>query len=612
MILTTAQRYGINRQMTQVMVMACVTLVALVCALVGCDRVAVSSRQDQLDTLMYRCATTINRFDYTTLYDLSRLYLAEADHAGDKRHEAYAHFYLGAACLYSNRPDSAIAELQAAREMGQELSNDTIVTLALNSIGIHEATANNNLYLAQWYFTESLKHAKQCEYTKIEGSIYGNLCSIAQIQNDTTMIGYARECYEFGVRQKDPHLEFIGALHICDLSRLMGDMDTALFYCHKAIEVSDKNGLNDNAITYVSLSGIMYDRGRLAEADTYAQKAIELAEANSNKMVLVNAYDQKANICHKQGRYQESIEWLEKELAGGEQLEMVKEQIYDLMAQNYEAMGKTNKALECLTRAKEFSDSTNASDREHMKRERDMSFSIIEQQRELEFSQQQLRNRGIIIGGLVLLVLLLACLMWVTIRNMRRRNGLYHNIVRQHMESIEREKALNARIDELEATVPPEPDEPQSQAGKIVEVETVDESADVVLPKSLPTAKSEHIYRELCRLMEQERIYTDPQLNRESLAQRVGTNKSYLTTIISECSGGKNLSQFINHYRIQEAVRILSDREHINYPLKQLCTDLGFGSVSTFYKLFQEGVGMSPSAYRKSFIHMISTPPASE
>ena len=610
--MTTAQRYGINRQMTQVMVMACVTLVALVCALVGCDRVAVSSRQDQLDTLMYRCATTINRFDYTTLYDLSRLYLAEADHAGDKRHEAYAHFYLGAACLYSNRPDSAIAELQAAREMGQELSNDTIVTLALNSIGIHEATANNNLYLAQWYFTESLKHAKQCEYTKIEGSIYGNLCSIAQIQNDTTMIGYARECYEFGVRQKDPHLEFIGALHICDLSRLMGDMDTALFYCHKAIEVSDKNGLNDNAITYVSLSGIMYDRGRLAEADTYAQKAIELAEANSNKMVLVNAYDQKANICHKQGRYQESIEWLEKELAGGEQLEMVKEQIYDLMAQNYEAMGKTNKALECLTRAKEFSDSTNASDREHMKRERDMSFSIIEQQRELEFSQQQLRNRGIIIGGLVLLVLLLACLMWVTIRNMRRRNGLYHNIVRQHMESIEREKALNARIDELEATVPPEPDEPQSQAGKIVEVETVDESADVVLPKSLPTAKSEHIYRELCRLMEQERIYTDPQLNRESLAQRVGTNKSYLTTIISECSGGKNLSQFINHYRIQEAVRILSDREHINYPLKQLCTDLGFGSVSTFYKLFQEGVGMSPSAYRKSFIHMISTPPASE
>lgn len=610
--MSIAQIYGVYRHVMQAMMMGWAALVVLACILAGCGRVSVSSRQDQLDTLMHQCATTINRFDYTALYDLSSHYLSEADRTGDKRHEAYAHFYLGAACLYSNRPDSAIAELQAAREMGQKLSNDTIVTLTLNSIGIHEATANNNLYLAQWYFTESLKYAKQCGYTKIEGSIYGNLCSIAQIQNDTTMIGYARECYEFGIRQKDPHLEFVGALHICDLSRMKGDMDTALLYCHKAIEVSDKNGLNDNAITYVSLSGIMYESGRLAEADFYAQKAIELAEASSNKMVLVNAYDQKANICHKQGRYQESIEWLEKELAGGESLEMVKAQIYALMAKNYEAMGNTNKALECLTRAKEFSDSTNASDREHMKRERDMSFSIIEQQRELEFSQQQLRNRGVIIGGLVLLVVLLACLMWVTIRNMRRRNALYHNIVRQHMESIEREKALNTRIDELEATVPPETAEPQSETGKTVGEETADESENVIQPKSLPTAKSEHIYRELCRLMEQERIYTDPQLNRESLAQRVGTNKSYLTTIISECSGGKNLSQFINHYRIQEAVRILSDREHIDYPLKQLCADLGFGSVSTFYKLFQEGVGMSPSAYRKSFIHMISIPPASE
>ena len=160
--------------------------------------------------------------------------------------------------------------------------------------------------------------------------------------------------------------------------------------------------------------------------------------------------------------------------------------------------------------------------------------------------------------------------------------------------------------------MPPEPAEPQSEPEETVEEETAEQPQEDTQPKSLPSAKSEHIYRELCRLMEQERIYTDPQLNRESLALRLGTNKSYLTTIVSECSGGKNLSQFINHYRIQEAVRILSDREHIDYPLKQLCTDLGFGSVSTFYKLFQEGVGMSPSAYRKSFIHMISTTPPTE
>lgn len=571
----------------------------LVTALTSCNRMGISSHDAQLDTLQQQCAGTINRFDYNLLYNQAGNYLDNATTRGDKRHEAYAHFYLGAACLFSNRLDSAINQLQLARKLATELDNDTIMSLALNSIGIHEATANNNLYLAQWYFTESLKHAKQCNYTKIEGSIYGNLCSIAQLQNDTTMIGYARECYEFGINQKDPHLEFIGALHLCDLNRLKGQLDSAMIYCHKAIEISDRNGLNDNAIAYVSLSGIMYEKGHLDEADFYVNKALELAETSSNKMVLSNVYDQKAQICHKQGLYQESNQWLERELENGESLEMVKSKIYELMAKNYEAMGNTSKALECLARAKELADSTNASDREHMKRERDMSFSIIEQQREIEFNQQQIQNRSIIIGGLILLVLLLLYLMWVTIRNMRRRNELYQNIVRQHMETIEREKELNERIGVLEAA---------SNLGQPPMNEQDEQEIAVENDEGAPTAispKSAQIYREVCRLMEQERIYTDPQLNRESLAQRVGTNKTYLTTIISECSGGKNLSQFINHYRIQEAVRILSDREHIDYPLKQLCNDLGFGSVSTFYKLFQDNVGMSPSAYRKSFIHML-------
>lgn len=578
-----------------------ILLAALLNVLSGCGHLGVASQHERLDTLLQQCATTINHFDYTSLHKQSAQYLNQAKREGDKRHEAYAHFYLGAACLFTNRLDSALSELQEAREMGSKLKNDTIMSLALNSIGIHEATANNNLYLAQWYFTESLKHAKQCNYTKIEGSIYGNLCSIAQLQNDTTMIGYARECYEFGISQKDAHLEFVGALHLCDLSRLKGQLDSAMVYCHKAIEVSDKNGLNDNAIAYVSLSGIMFEKNHLDDADFYAKKAIELAEASSNKMVLTNAYSQMAKICNKQGRYQESNQWLERELSSGEALEMVKSEIYELMAHNYEALGDTNKALECLARAKELADSTNASDREHMKRERDMSLSIIEQQRELEFSQQQLQNRSIIIGGLVVLVLLLLYLMWVTIRNMRRRNELYQNIVRQHMDTIEREKELNERIGLLEATSKIDSLDDDNEQG-IIDEDKQEEDRHAI------SARSALIYREVCRLMEQERIYTDPQLNRESLAQRVGTNKTYLTSIISECSGGKNLSQFINHYRIQEAVRILSDREHIDYQLKQLCNDLGFGSMSTFYKLFQDNVGMSPSAYRKSFIHMINAP----
>ena len=268
------------------------------------------------------------------------------------------------------------------------------------------------------------------------------------------------------------------------------------------------------------------------------------------------------------------------------------------MALNYEAMGNKDEALRCMTRAKELADSTNASDREHMKRERDMSFSIIDQERQLEFNRRQLQNRSIIIGSLIALVLLLGYILWISIRNLRRRNALYKNIVRQQMESIEREKELNSRIKELETT----PSLHEEMKQDLI----VDEGNDSeVSGIATPSEKSRRIYNEVCRLMEEERLYTDSQLNRESLAQMVGTNKSYLTNIISECSGGMNLSQFINQYRLQEAIRMLSDKQHIDYPLKQLAADLGFGSISTFYKLFQDKVGMSPSAYRKSFIEVV-------
>ena len=87
------------------------------------------------------------------------------------------------------------------------------------------------------------------------------------------------------------------------------------------------------------------------------------------------------------------------------------------------------------------------------------------------------------------------------------------------------------------------------------------------------------------------------------LAAMLGTNRTYLSAVIKEKSG-MNYQQFINSYRIQEAIRILSDNDSADYPLKQLWNDLGFSSSSTFYKLFQQAVGITPSVFRKQYLEM--------
>ena len=124
-------------------------------------------------------------------------------------------------------------------------------------------------------------------------------------------------------------------------------------------------------------------------------------------------------------------------------------------------------------------------------------------------------------------------------------------------------------------------------------------SEDKRTAQKIAEDKSQQIFDKLCRLMEDEQLYTQPQLTRETLIERLGTNHTYFSKIIKE-KANMNYAQFVNSYRINKAIAILSDKSQIGYPLKKLSSDLGFSSVSTFYKLFKEATGISPSAYRKS------------
>ena len=56
---------------------------------------------------------------------------------------------------------------------------------------------------------------------------------------------------------------------------------------------------------------------------------------------------------------------------------------------------------------------------------------------------------------------------------------------------------------------------------------------------------------------------------------------------------------YINTFRIEEAIKILSEKDN-DVPMKAIVDDLGFGSMSTFYRLFSAATGFSPSQFRSS------------
>ena len=114
--------------------------------------------------------------------------------------------------------------------------------------------------------------------------------------------------------------------------------------------------------------------------------------------------------------------------------------------------------------------------------------------------------------------------------------------------------------------------------------------------------KSNEMFMRIERLMTGDRIYRENGLTRDKVAERLGSNRTYISQVINDKTGMSFLA-YINSYRIEEAIELLSDPAN-DIPLKALSSDLGFSSISTFYKLFSEKVGMPPAKYREKIIEI--------
>ncbi len=96
--------------------------------------------------------------------------------------------------------------------------------------------------------------------------------------------------------------------------------------------------------------------------------------------------------------------------------------------------------------------------------------------------------------------------------------------------------------------------------------------------------------------LHESRLFVDPQLSLTRLARRLGVTDRALSEAINR-SSGKNVSQFINEFRVAEAARLLHDT---NDAVGAVGEAAGFLTRSNFYAEFNRVMGQSPGAYRKA------------
>ncbi len=99
--------------------------------------------------------------------------------------------------------------------------------------------------------------------------------------------------------------------------------------------------------------------------------------------------------------------------------------------------------------------------------------------------------------------------------------------------------------------------------------------------------------------LQQERPWLEPDLRLADLAEALGTTENRLSAVINE---GLDTTFYglLNRYRLAEFERLSRDPALRQRPVLDLAFDAGFNSKASFYRIFRETHGITPTAYRKA------------
>lgn len=113
-----------------------------------------------------------------------------------------------------------------------------------------------------------------------------------------------------------------------------------------------------------------------------------------------------------------------------------------------------------------------------------------------------------------------------------------------------------------------------------------------------PTPENEALGRRLRALMEEQHLYRDPNLTLATLSAGLGVQPYQLTQLLRS-HFQQNFNDFINAYRVEEAIRLARDPAYAHLSLMGIALEAGFNSKATFNRAVKKATGKTPKALRQ-------------
>ncbi len=400
-----------------------------------------------------------------------------------------------------------------------------------------------------------------------------NIGYIYYMLDDPHGMEYAIEAMNIlkGMDKIDPVTESQAHIGLALMQITKGDLTSAARTLDKADTLIQENHLNQVAPLSLAARGdILSRQGIWKNAEEAYRQAIDSA-AYSEKSFKIMTYYRYGSSKARHGDYTAADSLLRSGLKLSESSSNLefRADILLALAKLHLREGRSSVALQYFNRYHNHIDSLHRTrmvqDFNNLVLE---NFNLEKQSEVQKYKISNLRGqRLLVIFGSLLIILAVIVIALVVVQRKRRR--IYEATTRRLMEDIHRWR-LEARQNNEDSR------------------------------QNDHDPSSEALFKEIENLMKSEKKYRDKNLSLESLAEDLGTNRTYVSRAVNSIAG-MSFSRYVNRYRISDSLELLSDPDN-NIRMKDLAEQVGFTSDSTFSKIFKRETGMSPKEFRDSAI----------
>ena len=115
---------------------------------------------------------------------------------------------------------------------------------------------------------------------------------------------------------------------------------------------------------------------------------------------------------------------------------------------------------------------------------------------------------------------------------------------------------------------------------------------------ALSDTKRHQVLMNLEKLMDVNQTFLKKDLTIETAASALSISRTYLSQIVNE-TFNSNFTNYINDFRIDYAIQLISDPDNKKYSIAGIAELSGFHSISSFNTHFKQKTGLTPSTFRK-------------